>query len=84
MTFGRWRTFKPKKRCRYSLLREVDNASEDGVGRIGLLPTEPDQYGSLRMSDVTTDEETLFVNRNTKAHIPRNGFSRNGRNKVKT
>ena len=46
--------------------------------------SEMDQYGSLQISDVTSDEETLFVSRNAKTHTHRNGFTRNGRSKVKT
>jgi len=34
--------------------------------------SEMDQYGSLQISDVTSDEETLFVSRNAKTHTPRN------------
>lgn len=77
--------WKTKKRHRYSLLQEVDDAKDE----IKLLPKGKTQNSSVMMSesDLTTDEEeTLFINtKKTNGFIqkPLNGVSKHIKTKLR-
>ncbi|XP_064597455.1 dyslexia-associated protein KIAA0319-like protein [Liolophura sinensis] len=73
----RCRCMKPRRRTRYTLLRETDDKEE-----IGMLPKASKlQQSSLMMSDseFSSQEETLFISqKKSNGHIPKrpNGLSR--------
>ncbi|XP_078332823.1 dyslexia-associated protein KIAA0319-like protein isoform X1 [Crassostrea virginica] len=78
--------WKTKKRHRYSLLQEVDDAKDE----IKLLPKGKTQNSSVMMSesDLSTDEETLFINTSNKKtngfiQKPLNGVSKHIKTKLR-
>ncbi|XP_048730594.2 dyslexia-associated protein KIAA0319-like protein isoform X2 [Ostrea edulis] len=77
----RWKT---RKRHRYSLLQEVDDAKDE----IKLLPKGKPQSSSVMISDsdLTSEEETLFINhKKTNGFIqkPLNGVSKHVKTKLR-
>ncbi|XP_062573171.1 dyslexia-associated protein KIAA0319-like protein isoform X1 [Saccostrea cucullata] len=75
----KWRT---KKRHRYSLLQEVDDAKDE----IKLLPKGKTQNSSVMMSesDLSSEEETLFINhKKTNGFIQKNGVSKHIKTKLR-